>query len=579
MSTKGFIIYLLSSFSVALLSALLLPRTSNYKHYSSIFPPSHDYGFGNDKLWPELKVGWRVALATVIGFLGSAFGTVGGVGGGGIFVPMLTLIVGFDTKSAAALSKCMIMGASTASVWYNLRVPHPTKEVPIIDYDLALLFQPMLMLGITVGVVLSVVFPYWLITVLIIILFIGSSSRSFFKGTQMWREETLLKKEMARQRATLVNFRGELLIDTEYEQLVPKEEKSSMNDVKICSVWYWVLFCLQFPIALLVFGYEAVKLYKGHKERVSTGNPESICEASIEWTVLHILFCALCGILGGTVGGLLGSGGGFILGPLLIEIGVIPQVASATATFVMMFSSSLSVVEFYLLKRFPIPYALYLTAVSVLAGFWGQYFVRKLMVILKRASIIVFILSGVIFASALTMGVVGIDKSIKMIQHHETELCRFSGAKIYPGKGIRFVRGDSQVFLFANSKCKRYFHNRLKPSKLTWTAMYRKQHKKDIAQEAVRKRRRAAKKPYSRSIVGATLEVIQKKRAEKPEVRDAAREAALREIKERIKKTKDEKKAKKAEVASKSQKAGGKGNVSKGAMPKGPKLGGGGGKR
>lgn len=54
----------------------------------------------------ELKVGWRVALATVIGFLGSAFGTVGGVGGGGIFVPMLTLIVGFDTKSAAALSKC-----------------------------------------------------------------------------------------------------------------------------------------------------------------------------------------------------------------------------------------------------------------------------------------------------------------------------------------------------------------------------------------------------------------------------------------------------------------------------------------
>lgn len=44
----------------------------------------------------------------------------------------------------------------------------------------------------------------------------------------------------------------------------------------------------------------------------------------------------------------------------------------------------------------------------------------------------------------------------------------------------------------------------------------------------MKKRRRAAKKPYSRSIVGATLEVIQKKRAEKPEVRDAAREAALR---------------------------------------------------
>lgn len=47
-----------------------------------------------------------MTAATVIGFLGSACGTVGGVGGGGIFVPMLTLIVGFDTKSAAAISKC-----------------------------------------------------------------------------------------------------------------------------------------------------------------------------------------------------------------------------------------------------------------------------------------------------------------------------------------------------------------------------------------------------------------------------------------------------------------------------------------
>lgn len=68
----------------------------------------------------------------------------------------------------------MIMGASASSVWYNLQVSHPTKEAPVIDYKLALLFQPMLMLGITIGVELSVIFPYWLITVLIIILFVGN---------------------------------------------------------------------------------------------------------------------------------------------------------------------------------------------------------------------------------------------------------------------------------------------------------------------------------------------------------------------------------------------------------------------
>ncbi|KAK7292965.1 hypothetical protein RJT34_15824 [Clitoria ternatea] len=37
-----------------------------------------------------------------------------------------------------------------------------------------------------------------------------------------------------------------------------------------------------------------------------------------------ILYCT-CGILGGIIGGLLGLGGGFILGPLFIGLGIPPQ--------------------------------------------------------------------------------------------------------------------------------------------------------------------------------------------------------------------------------------------------------------
>lgn len=53
-----------------------------------------------------MEFGWKIVVGTIIGFLGAAFGSVGGVGGGGIFVPMLSLIVGFDPKSATAISKC-----------------------------------------------------------------------------------------------------------------------------------------------------------------------------------------------------------------------------------------------------------------------------------------------------------------------------------------------------------------------------------------------------------------------------------------------------------------------------------------
>ena len=53
----------------------------------------------------ELSFGWQAAIGTIIGFLGAAFGSVVG---GGIFVPMLTLSIGFDPKSATAISKCNV---------------------------------------------------------------------------------------------------------------------------------------------------------------------------------------------------------------------------------------------------------------------------------------------------------------------------------------------------------------------------------------------------------------------------------------------------------------------------------------
>jgi uncharacterized membrane protein YfcA len=64
----------------------------------------------------------------------------------------------------------MIMGSSLASVWYNFRL-----KSPIIDYDVALVFQPMLMLGISIGVIFNVIFPNWVVTILLLVLFIGNN--------------------------------------------------------------------------------------------------------------------------------------------------------------------------------------------------------------------------------------------------------------------------------------------------------------------------------------------------------------------------------------------------------------------
>lgn len=61
----------------------------------------------------------------------------------------------------------------------------------------------------------------------------------------------------------------------------------------------------------------------------------------------------------------------------------------------------------------------------------------------------------------------------------KTTLCRFSGLRIYPGKGVLFVRTDSQQYLFLSKKTRKMYLNRKRPAKLAWTTLYRKQHKKD----------------------------------------------------------------------------------------------------
>ncbi|GKV16264.1 hypothetical protein SLEP1_g26932 [Rubroshorea leprosula] len=180
-----------------------------------------------------------------------------------------------------------------------------------------------------------------------------------------------------------------------------------------CSATYWLLNFSQIPVTVGVTSYEAVNLCKGRRKIASKG------EAGTHWQVHKLVIYSALGVLAGIVGGMLGLGGGFILGPLFLEIGIPPQVSSATATFAMTFSASMSVVEYYLLRRFPVPYALYLAGMATIAAFVGQHVVGKVINILGRASLIIFILSGMIFASAISLGGVGIANMVKKIDRKE----------------------------------------------------------------------------------------------------------------------------------------------------------------
>lgn len=405
---------------------------------------------GYQHVWPDLEFNWQIVLGSAIAFFGAAAGSVGGIGGGGIYVPVLTLIIGFDAKSATALSKCMVMGSAVSTIYYNLKLRHPTIDMPLIDYDLAVLIQPMFLLGVSLGVSFNVMFPDWLVTVLLIILCIVISIKAFFRGVETWKKETVRKEEASRQ---LETAEYNLLpagpsSNTKEEAKSPEKREVSIienvywkefgllilvwvtllvlqlikNYLPTCSALYWIVNLLQIPVAVGVYAYQCFSLYRGSR-KIQNGEGFSDFKAS------QLLNFGFFGIIAGMVASLLGVGGGAIIGPLFLELGIPPQVAATTASFAMMFSSSMSVVEYYLLHRFPVPYALYLFAVAAFAALVGQYIIRRLIAVLGRASIIIFVLSFTIFISAIAFGGVGISSAIGKIQRNEymgfDSLCKY----------------------------------------------------------------------------------------------------------------------------------------------------------
>jgi len=148
------------------------------------------------------------------------------------------------------------------------------------------------------------------------------------------------------------------------------------------------------------------------------------------------------------------------------------------------------------------------------------------------------------------------------------DLCSFSGQKIYPGHGRTMVKADGKTFKFLSSKTQRCHDLKRNPRKVKWTVLYRRKYRKGIVEEVAKKRSKKTTK-FQRAVVGASLNDILAKRNQKPEVRKAQRDQAVRAAKDSKKKTQVKKAASK-DAKPKAAKPAGNKNVQKSA----PRVGG-----
>merc|ERR1712057_141218 len=130
------------------------------------------------------------------------------------------------------------------------------------------------------------------------------------------------------------------------------------------------------------------------------------------------------------------------------------------------------------------------------------------------------------------MGAALLSCSFEMVV--KTDLCNYSGFRIYPGHGKKFVRSDQKMSTFINAKTERCFKMKRRNLTTKWTVQYRRINKKGTLEETERKRRSKKTVVRTREIVGLSSEMMEKKKAAaRPAQKDKQRDAALKELKSR----------------------------------------------
>ncbi|CAM6093319.1 unnamed protein product [Calypogeia fissa] len=451
--------------------------------------------------WPKLKFGWRTVSAVILGAVGAALSSAGGLGGGGLFVPLFNLLLQFDAKTSAALSNFMILGGSVANLYINLQQRHPIlRQNPLIDFDVVLLLQPNMLLGISTGVMLNVILPDWVITALLAITLGYMTIHSFKGGLRRWKKESSQNRQQkisAENNVTLAyvtapdfhhhhssadissssdediapastdplnigahnlahnsadedaeeslkssktrRSRGRLkkkLSDMVSEEMQNQEGEESYKDcssfpvdkvvalaftwlaffiiqvlrgskenqsilgIQACGFGYWILTLSQIPLAFGITAWTMKRLRENHGSRLSS---EFTQEDGFVLTPESCMLLAWMALLAGLLGGLLGVGGGMIINPLLLTVGMIPQVTAGTCASMVFFSSSMSVVQFWLMGRVPLDYALSAAVLCAISSSAGVTLVHRAIDKFNRASIIVFSVTTVMGVSSVLM--------------------------------------------------------------------------------------------------------------------------------------------------------------------------------
>merc|ERR1712153_200458 len=399
----------------------------------------------------------------MMGILCAALGLIvaagGGIGGGGVQVPVFIMVCGFPAKLAIPLSNVTIFGGSISNCFLNLQKRHPSANRPLIDFDLVNVMEPLTIAGAIIGSLLNKLLPGWLITLMLVVVLGLTGLKTFKSGINRWAKESaemegvsegVSMMDVSKKMSGYGAVASEAGNQAEFDALVEEESKVPMDKILllvICfigtvsfgilrgdtaghgplgltcgSFWYMVLLMAPLPWVLVISMYQRRLLIDMHATKTRLDYySKNIVEGDIHWderaTVVYPLICSVAGMCAG----LFGIGGGIVKGPLMLEMGVDPQVSSGTSAFMILFTAGAASVSFALFGLLQLNYSVFFFVFGLIFTYIGQKLSNWAISNGGRSSIIIFIIAIVICSSTFLMAIEGVANAHDSWQHHNAQ--------------------------------------------------------------------------------------------------------------------------------------------------------------
>ena len=454
-------------------------------------------------------------IGLVVMIIVSTIANAGGVGGSSMTISLMLLMHKFDAHSCVALTQVFIFAGTTTATLLKVKDRHPTRDRPLIYYDVLMQIVSPILMGVSIGVMINPAFPGWLILSLLCLIVIVLVWDVLKRSLTLYRKERALStikpdsapdsksavsgnisssagakvqehlvqnKEVSEERKdnmpegepaaeemdkaqdgegqeagisgsksliedenhqpeeslNLQQIKPELLrkITTIYQEekkiiawiplgyfvllaaasivfslIKGSASSKSVVGVKVCSEGYYLVTFSYFVFMMIMSVLASIYLVR--KTYVCENTNYIFDEGDIRWTYKKCAVVTLCSIIAGIVVGLLGMGGGNLIGPLLLSLGVRPEISTISSSFTIFISSGTAAAQYFILGAIDLQYSGWFFMLSVLGSLMGILILRKIAIKKQRVSLLIFCLFFILFASLIIIPTIGILNAIK----------------------------------------------------------------------------------------------------------------------------------------------------------------------